>query len=56
MLYSVTHSGNRKIIFILGFGELLNDHVLNEHETSLSARRWRWGKCWNFRFPSLRRL
>ncbi len=35
ILYNLTHSGSRKIIFILGPGELLNDHVLNEHETSL---------------------
>lgn len=35
MLYNMTHNGSRKIIFILGKGELLNDHVLNEHKTSL---------------------
>lgn len=35
MLYNMTHNGDRKIIFILGPGELLNDHVLNEHATSL---------------------
>ncbi|HIZ44396.1 MAG TPA: Crp/Fnr family transcriptional regulator [Firmicutes bacterium] len=35
ILYNMTHSGSRKIIFILGKGELLNDHVLNDHETSV---------------------
>ena len=35
ILYNVTHSGSRKIIFVLGQGELLNDHVLNIHESSL---------------------
>ena len=35
ILYNVTHNGSRKIIFVLGPGELLNDHVLNIHESSL---------------------
>lgn len=48
MLYNVTHSGNRKIIFILGFGELLNDHVLNEHETSLFCEAVEAGQVLEF--------
>lgn len=35
ILYNMTHNGNRKIIFIAGRGELLNDHVLDRHVTSL---------------------
>lgn len=35
ILYNVTHNGSRKIIFVLGKGELLNDHVLTTHESSL---------------------
>lgn len=35
MVYNMTHHGKRKIIFILGRGALLNEHVLNEHLTSL---------------------
>ncbi len=29
MIYNLAHTGRRKIIFILGRGNLLNDHVLN---------------------------
>lgn len=29
MVYNLTHTGNRKILFILGPGALLNEHVLN---------------------------
>ncbi|HJB28970.1 MAG TPA: Crp/Fnr family transcriptional regulator [Candidatus Blautia faecavium] len=35
ILYNMTHSGSRKIIFILGRGELLNDNVSGEQKTSL---------------------
>ncbi len=34
MLYNLTHTGNRKILFILGPGSLLNEHVLNLNDTS----------------------
>lgn len=35
ILYSLTHTGKRKIIFIFGSGMMLNDHVVNVHEASL---------------------
>lgn len=35
MLYNLTHTGQRKIVFIFGKGILLNDHVINIHESSL---------------------
>ncbi len=35
MIYNMTHHGKRKIIFILGSGTLLNEHVFQEHLTSL---------------------
>ncbi len=35
MLYNLTHTGQRKIVFIFGAGILLNDHVINVHESSL---------------------
>mgnify|MGYP002513735673 FL=1 len=35
MLYNLTHTGQRKIVFIFGKGVLLNDHVINVHEASL---------------------
>ena len=35
MIYNMTHHGKRKIIFILGKGALLNEHVLDNQMTSL---------------------
>ena len=35
VIYNLTHSGKRKILFILGAGELLNEHVFNSHSTSM---------------------
>ena len=35
VIYNITHSGKRKILFILGPGELLNEHVLNKYNSSL---------------------
>lgn len=35
IIYNMTHHGNRKIIFILGKGALLNEDVLNDHVASL---------------------
>lgn len=35
IVYNLTHEGKRKIIFVFGDGILLNEHVLNEHVTSL---------------------
>ena len=35
MLYNLTHTGRRKIIFILGGGAMLNEHVVHEHPASL---------------------
>ena len=34
IIYNITHSGKRKILFILGTGELLNEHVLNNCNSS----------------------
>lgn len=34
-VYNLTHSGERKVIFIFGEGVLLNDHVMNDHTPSL---------------------
>lgn len=35
MIYHLTHTGKRKVIFILGEGALLNEHIMNEHPPSL---------------------
>ena len=35
IVYNLTHTGKRKIIFIFGSGALLNEHVLNFHDSSL---------------------
>ena len=34
IVYNLTHAGNRKILFILGPGALLNEHVLNQNHSS----------------------
>ena len=34
VVYNLTHSGKRKILFVLGPGELLNEHVLNNSPAS----------------------
>lgn len=34
MVYNLTHTGDRKILFILGPGALLNEHVLNLNDAS----------------------
>ena len=33
--YNLTHLGKRKILFILGPGALLNDHVFDSHYSSI---------------------
>lgn len=35
ILYNLTHTGKRKIIFIFGPGALLNEHVLDSHDASV---------------------
>lgn len=35
IIYNLTHTGKRKIIFVFGEGTLLNEHVLNTHAASL---------------------
>lgn len=35
IIYNLTHTGKRKIIFILGPGALLNEHVLDTHLASV---------------------
>jgi len=35
IIYNLTHEGKRKILFICGKGMLLNEHVFNEHATSM---------------------
>ncbi|MGF0032782.1 Crp/Fnr family transcriptional regulator [Bariatricus sp. SGI.154] len=35
IIYNLTHTGKRKIIFVFGPGVLLNEHVLNTHPASL---------------------
>ncbi len=35
IIYNLTHTGKRKIIFILGAGALLNEHVLDTHPASV---------------------
>lgn len=35
IIYNLTHTGKRKIIFIFGDGTLLNEHVLNIHVASM---------------------
>ena len=34
IVYNLTHTGNRTILFIFGRGALLNEHVLNEHHSA----------------------
>lgn len=35
IVYNLTHTGRRKILFIFGSGALLNEHVLNEHDSAM---------------------
>lgn len=35
IIYNLTHTGKRKIIFIFGEGTLLNEHVLDSHDASV---------------------
>lgn len=35
IIYNLTHEGKRKILFICGKGMLLNEHVFNDHATSM---------------------
>lgn len=35
IVYNLTHTGQRKILFILGKGELLNEHIFNTHVGAL---------------------
>ena len=35
IIYNLTHTGKRKIIFVFGEGTLLNEHVLNTHVASM---------------------
>lgn len=35
IIYNLTHEGKRKILFICGSGMLLNEHIYNEHTTSM---------------------
>lgn len=35
MMYNLTHLGKRKILFIFGRGIMLNEHVFNDHTTSI---------------------
>lgn len=35
IVYNLTHTGKRKVLFIFGPGMLLNDHVLNEHPSAI---------------------
>lgn len=35
VIYNLTHSGKRKILFILGEGELINEHLFNSHHSSM---------------------
>ncbi len=35
IIYNLTHTGKRKIIFIFGPGNLLNEHVLDIHDSSV---------------------
>lgn len=38
IVYNLTHTGNRKILFILGPGALLNEHVLNLNHSSIYCK------------------
>lgn len=35
VLYNLTHAGKRKILFVCGRGVLLNEHVFNNHTSSI---------------------
>lgn len=35
IVYNLTHTGKRKILFIFGPGMILNDHVFNEHHSAV---------------------
>lgn len=35
IIYNLTHTGKRKIIFVFGEGTMLNEHVLDAHSASL---------------------
>ncbi len=34
IIYNLTHDGKRKILFVFGYGSLLNEHLFNNHTSS----------------------
>lgn len=50
VIYNLTHSGRRKILFIFGAGELLNEHVFNNQTSSVYCETFEKSKV--FEIPS----
>lgn len=50
VIYNLTHSGKRKILFVFGPGELLNEHVLNNQTSSVYCETYEKSKI--FELPS----
>lgn len=50
IIYNLTHSGQRKILFIFGAGALLNERVLNHHTSGVFCEVFEKGRV--FKVPS----
>ena len=51
VIYNLTHGGKRKILFIFGQGALLNEHIFNNHTSSIYCEIMEQSKIIAFSVP-----
>lgn len=56
VIYNLTHSGKRKILFVFGTGALLNEHVLNNQTSSVYCETYEKSKIFEISSAELVRL
>ena len=56
VVYNLTHSGRRKILFIFGVGELLNENVFNSQTSSVYCETFERSKVFEIPAVELMRL
>lgn len=56
VIYNLTHSGKRKILFIFGCGELLNENVFNSQTSSVYCETFEKSKVFEIPVAELTRL
>ena len=56
MVYNLTHSGTRKILFIFGSGALLNEHVFNRNDAGTYCEAIEAGAVFAVPTPEFLRL